>query len=115
MILLIDVGNTNIVFGISDGEKIVNTLRTETIKDADFDYVPILQDLLCKKEKIGKKIREAELQRIPYIVVLGEQESNEGLVAVRARGGVDMGKMSLEAFVAHLEDELSRSFEIKKQ
>ncbi len=68
-----------------------------------------------RSEKIGKKIREAELQRIPYIVVLGEQESNEGLVAVRARGGVDMGKMSLEAFVAHLEDELSRSFEIKKQ
>ena len=53
MVLLIDVGNTNIVFGISDGEKIVNTLRTETIKDADFDYVPVLQDLLCKKEKIG--------------------------------------------------------------
>lgn len=68
-----------------------------------------------RSEKIGKKIREAELQRIPYIVVLGEQERNEGLVAVRARGGVDMGKMSLEAFVAHLEDELSRSFEIKKQ
>ena len=54
MILLIDVGNTNIVFGVSDGEKIINTLRTETVKDADFDYVPILQDLLCKKEKIGK-------------------------------------------------------------
>ena len=43
MVLLIDVGNTNIVFGISDGEKIVNTLRTETVKDADFDYVPVLQ------------------------------------------------------------------------
>lgn len=54
MILLIDVGNTNIVFGISDGEKIVNTLRTETVKKADFDYVPVLQDLLCRKEKIGK-------------------------------------------------------------
>lgn len=54
MVLLIDVGNTNIVFGISDGEKIINTLRTETIKEAEFDYVPILQDLLCKKEKIRK-------------------------------------------------------------
>lgn len=54
MVLLIDVGNTNIVFGISDGEKIINTLRTETVKDEDFDYVPVLQDLLCRKEKIGK-------------------------------------------------------------
>ena len=54
MVLLIDVGNTNIVFGISDGEKIINTLRTETVKEADFDYVPVLQDLLCQKEKIGK-------------------------------------------------------------
>lgn len=54
MVLLIDVGNTNIVFGISDGEKIVNTLRTETVKDTDFDYVPVLQELLCRKEKIGK-------------------------------------------------------------
>lgn len=54
MVLLIDVGNTNIVFGISDGEKIVNTLRTETVKDTDFNYVPVLQELLCRKEKIGK-------------------------------------------------------------
>lgn len=54
MIFLIDVGNTNIVIGISDGEKIINTLRTETIKEKDFDYVPVLKDLLCQKEKIRK-------------------------------------------------------------
>lgn len=54
MIFLIDVGNTNIVFGISDGEKIINTLRTETIKEKDFDYIPVLKDLLCQKEKIRK-------------------------------------------------------------
>ena len=68
-----------------------------------------------RSEKIGKKIRESELQRVPYIVVLGEREAAEGAVSVRARGGVDMGSMSLEAFVKHLEDELARSFEVKKK
>ena len=68
-----------------------------------------------RSEKIGKKIRESELQRVPYIVVLGEREAAEGAVSVRARGGVDMGSMSLEVFVEHLEDELARSFEVKKK
>lgn len=54
MIFLIDVGNTNIVFGISDGKKIINSLRTETRKEADFDYIPVLRDLFCQKEKIRK-------------------------------------------------------------
>lgn len=54
MLILIDVGNTNIVFGISDGEKIINTLRTETVKRQDFDYSHVLRDLLCRKEKIEK-------------------------------------------------------------
>ncbi|MGP1455747.1 MAG: type III pantothenate kinase [Treponema sp.] len=52
MVLLIDVGNTNIVFGISDGNKIINTVRAETRKEADYDYVPVLQDVLYRKEKI---------------------------------------------------------------
>lgn len=67
-----------------------------------------------RSEKIGKKIRESELQRVPYIVVLGEREAAEGAVSVRARGGVDMGSMSLEAFVKHLDNELACSFEVKK-
>lgn len=54
MILLIDIGNTNIVFGISDREKIINVVRTETVKKAEFDYVPVMQDLLYRKEKIEK-------------------------------------------------------------
>ena len=67
-----------------------------------------------RNEKIGKKIRDSELNRIPYSVVIGEKESNERTVSVRARGGVDMGSMSPEAFVAHLEAELARSFDVKK-
>ncbi len=67
-----------------------------------------------RSEKIGKKIRDAELQRIPYSVVIGEKESTEQTVSVRARGGVDLGSMSLEAFAAHLDAELARSFDVKK-
>ncbi|MGP1457770.1 MAG: type III pantothenate kinase [Treponema sp.] len=54
MVILIDVGNTNIVFGISDGEKIINTLRTETVKRQDFEYAHVLEDLLRCKGKILK-------------------------------------------------------------
>lgn len=67
-----------------------------------------------RSEKIGKKIRDAELQRIPYSVVIGEKESTEQTVSVRARGGVDLGSMSLEDFAAHLDAELARSFDVKK-
>lgn len=67
-----------------------------------------------RNEKIGKKIRDSELNRIPYSIVIGEKESNERTVSVRARGGVDMGSMSPEAFVTHLEAELARSFDVKK-
>ncbi|MGP1460809.1 MAG: threonine--tRNA ligase [Bacteroides sp.] len=67
-----------------------------------------------RNEKIGKKIRESELQRIPYSVIIGEKESAERTVSVRARGGVDLGSMSLDAFVAHLDAELARSFDVKK-
>ncbi len=67
-----------------------------------------------RNEKIGKKIRDSELNRIPYSVVIGEKESNERTVSVRARGGVDMGSMSPEAFVSHLEAELACSFDVKK-
>lgn len=54
MILLIDIGNTNIVFGISDREKIITVVRTKTVKKADSDYVPVIRDLLYRKEKIEK-------------------------------------------------------------
>lgn len=86
MILLIDVGNTNIVFGISDGEKIINILRTETVKEADFDYIPVLQDLLCRKEKIGKADGVMLSSVVPEVTVKLEKAIFEiyGIHAVSA-------------------------------
>lgn len=51
-----------------------------------------------RNEKIGRKIRDNELKRIPYLLIVGEKESAEGLVSVRAQGEGDKGQMSMEAF-----------------
>jgi threonyl-tRNA synthetase len=53
-----------------------------------------------RQEKIGYKIREAQLQKIPYMLVIGDREAAEGTVAVRTRAGGDQGAQSVEAFVS---------------
>jgi threonyl-tRNA synthetase len=55
-----------------------------------------------RNEKIGLKIREHTLQRIPYLLVVGAREMENATVAVRTRGGKDLGSLSLEAFQDHL-------------
>jgi len=55
-----------------------------------------------RNEKIGFKIREHTLQRIPYLLVVGDREAESGAVAVRSRSGQDLGVMSLDDFVALL-------------
>ena len=52
-----------------------------------------------RNESIGKKIREAEMQKIPYILVIGEKEAEAGKVAIRERGKGDIGVMSVEEFL----------------
>jgi len=56
-------------------------------------------------EKIGYKIREHSLQKLPYQLVLGDKEMQAGTVAVRTRGGEDLGAMPLDVFIARLERE----------
>ena len=51
-----------------------------------------------RNEKIGRKIRDNELKRIPYLLIVGEKEEAEGLVSVRAQGEGDKGQMTMEAF-----------------
>lgn len=65
-------------------------------------------DLDLRNEKIGYKIREHSLQKLPYQVVIGDKEMEGGLVAVRARGE-DLGQMSVEAFVQHLTAALAQN------
>ncbi len=58
-----------------------------------------------RNEKIGYKIREHTLQRVPYLLVIGDRERENGTVAVRARSGEDLGTMRLDDFVARLRAE----------
>ena len=60
-----------------------------------------------RNEKIGRKIRDNELKRIPYMLVVGEKEQAEGLVSVRKQGGGDQGQMKKEDFAAKLNAEVA--------
>lgn len=59
-----------------------------------------------RNEKIGYKIREAQVKKIPYMLVVGEKEVADGTVAVRSRNGGDLGAMKLDAFIAQLQEEI---------
>ncbi len=59
-----------------------------------------------RQEKIGYKIREAQLQKIPYMLVVGDREAAEGAVAVRSRSGGDLGSQPLDAFIASAREEV---------
>ncbi|MFO7955435.1 threonine--tRNA ligase [Thioalkalivibrio sp.] len=75
---------------------------TKTLRDKGFR---VESDL--RNEKIGFKIREHTLKRVPYLLVLGDKEMENGQVAVRTRSGEDLGVMSLEAFGERLREEVA--------
>jgi len=62
-------------------------------------------DVDLSAERMQKKIRDAQLQKIPYMLVVGEREAAEGKVAVRLRSGKDLGPMALETFIARIKSE----------
>ena len=82
------------------------------ITDAQAEYVAEVQKTLAnqgfrveadlRNEKIGFKIREHTLQRVPYLLVVGDREKENGAVAVRTRSGEDLGTMSVSAFAETL-------------
>lgn len=61
-----------------------------------------------RSEKIGKKIRDNELKRIPYLLIIGEKEAENGTVAVRKQGEGDKGSMKIEEFVNFIRSEIAR-------
>jgi threonyl-tRNA synthetase len=63
-------------------------------------------DLDDRQEKIGFKIREAQLQKVPYMLVAGDRESSEGTVAVRSRSGGDLGARPVDAFMSDALEEI---------
>jgi threonyl-tRNA synthetase len=60
-----------------------------------------------RNEKITYKIREHSMQKVPFILVVGDKEKANGTVAVRARGNQDLGVMPLEAFVQKIEQAIA--------
>jgi threonyl-tRNA synthetase len=64
-------------------------------------------ELDARQEKIGYKIREAQLQKIPYMLVVGDREAAEGAVAVRSRAGGDLGSKPLDVFIASALEEVA--------
>ena len=85
------------------------------ITDAQADWVGEVRKTLVnqgfrvhsdlRNEKIGYKIREHTLQRVPYLLVVGDREKENGMVAVRTRGGEDLGSMSIDQFAQRLRGE----------
>jgi threonyl-tRNA synthetase len=61
-----------------------------------------------RQEKIGYKIREAQLQKVPYMLVVGDREAETGTVSVRERSGGDRGSSAIDAFIASARDEVAR-------
>ena len=88
------------------------------ITDAQADFVQKVQKRLIsegfranadlRNEKIGFKIREHTIQRIPYLLVIGDKEVENEAVAVRTREGEDLGVMSIEAFIERLSADIAR-------
>jgi threonyl-tRNA synthetase len=82
------------------------------ITDAQADYVAYVRKTLMnqgfrvesdlRNEKIGYKIREHTLQKVPYLLVVGDREKETGMVAVRTREGVDLGSMPVAEFATRL-------------
>ncbi|MEC8158671.1 MAG: threonine--tRNA ligase [Pseudomonadota bacterium] len=67
-----------------------------------------------RNEKVGFKIREAELSKIPYVLVVGEKEREADTVAVRGRHGADLGVMSIADFGVHLQTEIANKSVVNK-
>ena len=91
-----------VVLNITDRQAEVVERTAKFLRDQGFRVETDLRN-----EKIGFKIREHTLQRIPYLLVVGDREAESGAVAVRTRSGQDLGVMSLDGFVALLGEQVA--------
>ncbi|MDR2887936.1 MAG: threonine--tRNA ligase [Bacteroidales bacterium] len=66
-----------------------------------------------RSEKIGKKIRDNELKKIPYLLVIGEKEAETGMVSIRKQGEGDKGTMKIEEFVKFIHEEMNKEIAVK--
>lgn len=90
-----------------------NDYAVEVSKRLDREGVRAIID--DRNEKIGKKIRDNELKKIPYLLIVGEKEAAEGAVAVRKQGEGDKGVMSVTDFAKLVNDEVAAATDREKQ
>ena len=98
-----------IVLSVSDkyekyAEKVLNLLENSDIR--------ALAD--NRNETVGKKIREAEMKKYPYIIIVGEQEENDNTISVRQHGGEDLGTISVSSFSEIIKNKVSESLKTFK-
>ena len=92
-----------VIMNITDNQAEYVGKIEETLRNKDFR---VISDL--RNEKIGFKIREHTIQKIPYLLTVGDKEVESGSVNVRTRSGEDLGSMSVEAFAEHLAADVAR-------
>jgi threonyl-tRNA synthetase len=80
-------------------KKVANSLENNEIRTTSDN----------RAETMGKKIREAEMNKIPYMLIVGEQEEKDGTVSVRKHGGEDLGNMTVDAFAKVIHEEVSKA------
>lgn len=76
-----------------------------------FDKVGVRATIDDRNEKIGRKIRDNEIKRVPYMVIVGEKEAAEGLVSMRQQGGGEQATMTMEDFAKRINDEVAKQLE----
>ncbi len=91
-----------VVMNISEGQAEYAISVVKTLKDQGFRV-----GLDLRNEKINYKIREHSLQKLPFQLIIGDKEALSKQVAVRSRGGEDLGQMSVEALISHFKAEVA--------
>jgi threonyl-tRNA synthetase len=96
---------------IAPEQVVVMSLTDRTAKDAVKTAAKLQEKGIrahadTRPEKIGYKIREAQLEKVPYMLIIGDQEKTEKAVAVRSRTAGDIGKMPLSAFLKKISKEI---------
>ncbi|UTW46012.1 threonine--tRNA ligase [bacterium SCSIO 12696] len=92
-----------VVMNITDSQAEYVEKVTDSLQNQGFR---VINDL--RNEKIGFKIREHTIQRIPYLLVVGDKEVENQTVAVRTRSGEDLGSISIDDFAKHLQEDIQR-------
>ncbi|HRS54625.1 MAG TPA: His/Gly/Thr/Pro-type tRNA ligase C-terminal domain-containing protein, partial [Bacteroidales bacterium] len=85
-------------------EKFVNYAKKVLNLLSNFNLKGIIDD---RNEKMGRKIRDAEIKKIPYMIIVGEKEEKNNVISVRKHGVGDMGEFGIDNFVKMVEEEIN--------